>query len=84
VDWLPKIQAQKFRLDNSLFESNTPPAVREKLRAAAPAGTNIMIYKALDDFKPAFQEGKNLEWIQHELESVAEPPASANNAPGLQ
>src|ERR1700677_2353906 len=84
VDWLPKIQAKKFRLDNSLFESNTPPAVREKLRAAAPAGTNIMIYKTLDDFKLAFQDGKNLEWIQHELESVTEPPASANNAPGLQ
>jgi hypothetical protein len=84
VDWLPKIQAKKFRLDNSLFESNTPPAVREKLRAAAPAGTNIMIYKTLDDFKLAFQDGKNLEWIRHELESVTEPPASADNAPGLQ
>jgi hypothetical protein len=84
VDWLPKIQAKKFRLDDSLFEINTPPAVREKLRAAAPAGTNIMIYKTLDDFKLAFQDGKNLEWIQHELESVTEPPASANNAPGLQ
>ena len=81
VDWLPKIQAKKFRLDNSLFESNTPTAVREKLRAAAPAETNIMIYKTLEDFKPAFQHGKNLEWIQHELESVTEPPASANNAP---
>jgi hypothetical protein len=84
VDWLPKIQAKKFRLDNSLFESSTPTAVREKLRAAAPVGTSINIYKVLDDFKPAFQDGKNLEWIQHELESGSESPASINSATGLQ
>jgi hypothetical protein len=84
VDWLPKIQAKKFRLDNSLFESSTPTAVREKLRAAAPVGTSINIYKVLDDFKPAFQDGKNLEWIQHELESGSESQASINSATGLQ
>jgi hypothetical protein len=84
ADWLPKIQAKKFRLDNSLFESNNPTQVREKLRAAAPVGTNILIYKTLDDFKIDFQDGKNLEWIQHQLESISEPPASISRATGPQ
>jgi len=48
---------------------------REKLRAAAPAGTNVMLYKNMEEFKPAFQDGKNLEWIQHELQSLPESEA---------
>jgi len=70
VDWLPKIQAKKFRLDNELFETNTPKVAKEKLRAAVPAGSSVVLYKTLEEFKAAFQEGKNLEWIQHELQSL--------------
>jgi hypothetical protein len=78
VDWLPKIQAKKLRLDIELFDTNTPTAVKEKLRAAVPAGTTVMIYKSMAEFKPAFEEGKNLEWIQHELQSLSAPAAPAN------
>ncbi|MGB8010975.1 MAG: alpha/beta hydrolase [Terriglobales bacterium] len=73
LDWLPKIQAKKFRLDQELFEKNTPQPVKEKLRAAAPAGTSVALYKNMDEFKAAFHDGKNLEWIQHELQSLPEP-----------
>jgi hypothetical protein len=73
LDSLPKIQAKKFRLDNELFETNTPKVAREKLRAAVPAGSSIMLYNNLDEFKLAFQGGKNLEWIQHQIESLREP-----------
>ena len=76
VDWLPKIQAKKFRLDNELFETNTPKAAKEKLRAAAPAGASVVLYKNMEEFKAAFEDGKNLEWIQHELQSLPEPGAS--------
>ncbi len=81
VDWLPKIQAKKFRLDNELFETNTPKVAKEKLQAAVPAGASVALYKTLEEFKAAFQDGKNLEWIQHELQSVPEPGASTNPAP---
>jgi hypothetical protein len=57
VDWLPKIQAKKFRLDNELFETNTPKAAKEKLRAAAPAGASVFLYKNMEEFKAAFQNG---------------------------
>jgi hypothetical protein len=72
VDWLPKIQAKKFRLDNEVFDTVTPQAVKEKLRAAVPAGASVVLYKNMAEFKPAFENGKNLEWIQHELQSVPE------------
>src|SRR5271169_5423448 len=74
VDWLPKIQAKKFRLDDELFDTDTPKAAREKLQAAAPAGSSMMLYKNMDEFTAAFKAGKNLEWIQHELQSLTVSP----------
>ncbi len=80
VQWLPKIQAKKFRLDIEIFDTNTPKAVKEKLRAAVPTGASVELYKNMDEFKVAFQDGKNLEWIQHELQSLPEPEAPTNTA----
>jgi hypothetical protein len=74
VDWLPKIQAKKFRLENENFDTITPKASKEKLRAASPPGSSVVEYKTLDEFKAVFQDGKNLEWIHHELQSL---PAAA-------
>src|ERR1700731_623357 len=37
IDWLPKIQARKFRLQDALFETNTPETAKERLCAAVPA-----------------------------------------------
>ena len=83
ADWLPKIQAKRFRLDEELFDEVTPPAVKEKLRSAAPPGSTLAIYKTIDEFKTAFQGGKNLEWIQHELRALPESatPSAAATAP---
>jgi hypothetical protein len=81
IEWLPKVQAKKFRLDDDLFDTNTPKAAQEKLRTAAPAGTTVMLYKNMEEFKPAFQDGKNLQWIQHELQALPGPGAAANRVP---
>ncbi len=80
VDWLPKIQAKKFRLDDELFDTNTPKAAKEKLCAAVPAGSSVMLYKNMDEFKAAFEDGKNLQWIQHELGSVSLPVETRTGA----
>jgi hypothetical protein len=84
IDRLAKIQARKFRLDQELFETNTPKASKEKLREALPAGANVVLYKNMEEFKAAFEDGKNLQWIQHELRSLPEPRASASSATGQQ
>jgi hypothetical protein len=73
LDWLPKIQAKKFRLDDELFDTVTPKAAQEKLRAAVPAGSTVELYKNMQEFSAAFGTGKNLQWIQHELQALPEP-----------
>jgi len=75
--WLPKIQAKKFRLDDQLFDTETPKSAKEKLRAAVFPGASVMFYKNMDEFKAAFQDGKNLRWIQHELASLPEAATGA-------
>jgi hypothetical protein len=79
-EWLPKVQAKKFKLENQLYETITPKATKEKLRAAAPPGANIVLFKDVDEFKATFEDGKNLHWIQHELQSIPEPAQSSNPA----
>ena len=77
VEWLPKIQAKRFRLDHELFDTNTPKVAKEKLQAAVPAAATVVLYKNLEEFKAAFQDGKNLEWIRHEIQSLPERPFQA-------
>src|SRR5215469_7521405 len=77
VDWLPKMQAKKFRLQDAIFEPNTPKEAKEKLRAAVPAGSAVVIYKTPQDFNAVV--GNRMEWIQRELSALpvhAEPAAA--------
>jgi hypothetical protein len=80
VEWLPKVQAKRFRLDNELFDAVTPKVAKEKLRAAVPQGASVEVYKNMEEFRAAFADGRNLTWIQHELESLPEPAGKAGSA----
>jgi hypothetical protein len=73
VDWLPKIQATKFRLQDAIFEPNTPKVAKEKLRAAVPANATVVIYNTPEEFNAVVRGKRDLEWIQQELRSL--PPA---------
>jgi hypothetical protein len=70
IEWLPKTQAKRFRLQDAIFETNTPPAAKEKLRAAVPANGTVVIYKTPEEFNAVVRNKKDLEWIQHELRSL--------------
>lgn len=81
LQWLPKIEAKKFRFDNEIFDNTTPQSAKEKLRSATPAGTSVRLYKNMEEFKAAFQDGENLRWIQRELQSIPEaahPPSATD------
>ena len=67
LDWMPKIQAKQIRLDIELFDTVTPRTAREKLQTNVSQGSSVKSYKTIDDFKAAFNDGNNLEWIQREL-----------------
>ena len=81
VAWLPKVQAQKFRMQDALFDVNTPSVSKEKLRAAAPKGSEVTIYKTVVDFNSMVHSGKELEWIETQLRSIAEQDRLATPDP---
>lgn len=80
VDWLPKVQAEKFRLRDSLFDNNNPKSAKEKLRAAVPARTTVVIYKTPEDFNEVVRSKKDLDWIEHELLSSTDTRADSGQA----
>jgi hypothetical protein len=84
VDWLPKIKATKFRmLDAAAADPITPPTAKEKLRAAAPAKSMVVVYKTPQEFSAAVRGDKGLEWIEHELQSLPEAPSATRADSGL-
>jgi hypothetical protein len=79
VDWLPKMQAKKFRLQDAIFEPITPKAAKEKLRAAVPAGATVEIYKTPEEFNAVVRSQTELEWIRQELQALPDAyPSTAN------
>jgi hypothetical protein len=80
IDWLPKIQAKQFRLQDAIFEPNTPKACKEKLRAAVPVNGTVAIYKTPEEFNSVVRDNKDLEWIQHELRFLPDAKAASTAA----
>ena len=79
VEWLPKIQAKKFRLQDALFDLKTPKPAKEKLRAAVPAGATLLIYKTPEELNTVVRKNQALEWIQHELRSLPDPETASSS-----
>jgi len=77
IDWLPKIQAKKFRLQQLTFETDTPKPIKEKIRAAVPPGTAVKLHQTLPEFTAAFPNSTNLQWVKDELRSLPESQAAA-------
>ncbi len=80
LEWLPKVQAKKFRLQQLIFETDTPKPIKEKIRADVPPGTTIMLYQTLSEFKAAFPNSTNLQWVEQELRSLPESSSLAGPA----
>jgi hypothetical protein len=72
LEWVPKVQAPKFRLLDALFDLQTPRPSKKKLWAAVPERTTGRTYATPDQLKIAMQKENVLEWIQHELGSLPE------------
>jgi len=73
VVWLPKIQAKKIRLQDATFALSTPQAAKDKIRAAVPTRTNLIIYKTPEETKAISQDNKVLAWMERQLEALAKP-----------
>lgn len=73
VDWLPKVQAKKFRFQDATFETTTPKAAKEKMRAAVPASATIAIYNSQEELNATRNHNKVMEWLWSELRVTPEP-----------
>jgi len=67
IDWVPKIQAARFRLQQNAFETDTPKVAKDKIRSAVPLNATTVIYKTLPDFVAAFPNSTNLQWVESQL-----------------
>src|SRR5215469_8457434 len=77
VDWLRKIQAKHFRLQDATFESKTPLTAKQKLRESVPLKGTVVTYRTPEEFNAMIRSKTELEWIQHELRAL--PDASQQN-----
>jgi hypothetical protein len=67
IEWLSKIQAKKFRLQDATFETKTPSVAKEKLREAVPSKGTVVIYRTPEEFNKVIRSKTELTWIEHEL-----------------
>ena len=70
LEWLPKIQATKFRFQDDAINPETPSPIKEKIRKAAPAGTTVVQYKSKAELMAAFQHSCNLDWLKQQLSAL--------------
>jgi hypothetical protein len=80
LDWMPKVQAKKFRLQQRITEHETPWPSKQKLKTAIPAGATYTYYKTAGEFEEAVgKDGdKSLDWIKTQLQSLQpDAPESA-------
>lgn len=70
IDWLAKIQARGFRLQDAIFETKTPSAAKEKLRKAVPSTGTVVIYRTPEEFNAVIRSKTELAWIEHELRAL--------------
>jgi hypothetical protein len=73
VEWMPKIQAKDFRLQDATFDPTTPKTSKEKLQAAVPPGATVVVYKTPDELNAARNHNKMMEWMRSELRALPQP-----------
>jgi hypothetical protein len=80
VAWMPKVQAQRFRLQQRQFDRQTPITSKQKLQAAVPDGATVAFYKNDGEFDQGVgkQGEKSLDWIKGKLRSL--PKGGSENA----
>jgi hypothetical protein len=75
IEWMPKVQAKKFRLQQRSFETETPVASKQKLQAAASSDTTVVWYKTREEFAASIggDGHKSLDWIKSQLSALSKP-----------
>ena len=81
---LPTLNSRRVRLQHIQDLKVTPPVVRARLEAAAPANVKIVHYQSTKAFmSDVASSGKGFDWIKEQLESLfsADSPSITNVGP---
>jgi hypothetical protein len=69
VVWLPKLQNKTLRLQETLFDLNTPNIAKEHLTAVLGRNSDIIRYSSIEDYKErAATNGNILAWLGHQID----------------
>jgi len=83
VNWLPALAGRSVKMDDAVYESNTPPAAKARMEAVLPSTAVLVRYNTKTDFdQSALQDGKLVNWIRQQVTrgSVAGNNSPTNNA----
>ncbi|MGB9235589.1 MAG: alpha/beta hydrolase [Terriglobales bacterium] len=72
ADWLPKVQAKKFRFQQTAFDKVTPVTSKDKLRAAVAPGVTVTVYKTPEEYSAVMVGNQQLDWIRSALRALPE------------
>ena len=75
VHWLPALNGHPLKLDDALYENNTPAQAKAKIEAALPGHALLVRYPTQANFdKNAIADGQLVHWLQNQL-LTGEPAA---------
>ena len=82
LQWLKKLAGRPLKLDDALYETNTPAEAKAKIETAMPANALVVRYRSRTEFEAnALSDGKLVDWIQAQLtDKTTEPKTNAGNA----
>jgi cephalosporin-C deacetylase-like acetyl esterase len=72
IDWLPKVQAKKFRFQDMMFDPTTPKASKVKLHGAVPPSTSLIVYNTPEEFNAARNHNKVMDWDHAALNGLSD------------
>lgn len=84
IHWLFTLTGRSLKLDDALYETNTPPDAKAKMEASLPVGATLVRYAHRADFEEnAVSDGKLVAWLETQLQAgVAnpQPPSLSSRA----
>lgn len=82
LEWLPKVKADRVRIQDVRTDPSNPQAAQERLEAAAPDRAKIRQFGNSHALYPEAAGGKIFDWMKAQLQP--EGRAVADNAPRIQ
>ena len=68
VTQLPKVDPQRFRLQQTLFSNATPEISAKRIAAAVPPSAQVICYETQQDYaEMAARDGRILDWLWNKL-----------------